>query len=175
MTSRADAADRIRSRIAGTLADAAAGHGPETPPSVVTGSATPATIVAESATDTTAASPLESGVRTPETTLPIVPAVPSAAAELPVAPPLAGPVTTQPTTSTPSRAWEKLSITLNRSDFQILESQTARARAAGIRMRRGGNPSVFLRAALRNLEALRITNPTAWLELVRAAASSERS
>lgn len=68
-----------------------------------------------------------------------------------------------------------LSIALSRSDFGFLAAQSGQARAAGIKIRRGGNLSVFLRAALRNLEALRLNNPAAWLEVVRSAAMSENS
>jgi hypothetical protein len=67
----------------------------------------------------------------------------------------------------PPKAWDKLSITLNAGDFTILETQTAQARAAGIAIRRGGNPSLFVRAAIRHFEALRLTSPAAWAEAVR--------
>jgi hypothetical protein len=98
----------------------------------------------------------------------VAPAPVAALVPLPVAPTVSAPAP-----APAAKGWDKLSITLSRSDFGILDVQTGQARAAGIKMRRGGNPSVFLRAALRNLEALRLTNPTAWLDLVRETASSD--
>ena len=119
----------------------------------------------------------ESGVQTSEAT-------PVAAAE--EAPPglqsvpstiVAGPPSVPPPAMpevTPPAKWAKLSVTLHPGDFAIVDQQTTQARTAGIRLRRGGNPSIFVRAGLRNLEALRLTNPSAWAELIRSVASSER-
>lgn len=189
MSSRATAAADLRSRIAGNLAASASGEGPEPPRSVIAGvNALPTPTTPESGVMTSeppkpadipavgteraggaapaAATPEPATAAAPATPLP----APAAAVPLPEVPTVPAPA---PAAS--AKGWDKLSITLSRSDFGILEVQTGQARAAGIKMRRGGNPSVFLRAALRNLEALRLTNPAAWVELVRGAASSENS
>lgn len=186
-TSRAAKAAELRQRIAGNLSDAASGTGPEPPATVVAG---------------VGALPMprpgtpESGVVTVEATLPppsppvesvAPPAPPPRAEEAPrpdpipaaPAPPLPAPVTpivlAAPPAPTVEKGWDKLSITLGRSDFHVLDEQTNFARASGVKMRRGGNPSVFVRAALRNFEALRHTNPRAWLELVQSVASEAGS
>ena len=65
--------------------------------------------------------------------------------------------------------YEKLSILLEPSDLALLEQFYAIARAAGIRMRKGGNPSLFMRAALRSLNELNQADPEAWAERVAAA------
>lgn len=58
--------------------------------------------------------------------------------------------------------WEKLSITLERRDLEVLERFHVVAREAGVKLRRGGNPSLFIRAALRELEELRVADPAAF-------------
>ena len=172
MSSRAAAAADLRSRIAGNLTASASGEGPEPPASVVAGvNALPTPPSRESGVPTHA----------PGAAAELLPAEPAPAAAPEAVPPAAAAVAARtpapshalPAPAAVAKGWEKLSITLARSDFGILDVQTGQARAAGIKMRRGGNPSVFLRAALRNLEALRLTNPSAWLELVRGTASSD--
>ena len=65
-------------------------------------------------------------------------------------------------------AWEKLSITLERDDLAVLERFHESARAAGVRMRKGGNPSLFIRAALRLLSEVGEEDPDQWARRVAA-------
>lgn len=178
MSARSDQASAVRGRIAANLRTAAE-----------TEETAPATLIAGAQ----ALAPSNGAPETPESGVLTSPPPRSAEAEegqqhqpalssaaaVPPTTPATGQRTEPPPPPPPlepilARSWEKLSITLNAGDFHILETQTTHARAAGIRMRRGGNPSTFLRAALRNLEALRLTNPAAWADLIRSAASSDR-
>jgi hypothetical protein len=69
--------------------------------------------------------------------------------------------------------WEKRSITLENSDLDILERFHASARDAGVKMRRGGNPSLFVRAALRAFDELSEANPQAWAQRLAAVLNRE--
>jgi hypothetical protein len=71
-------------------------------------------------------------------------------------------------------AWEKLSVTLEPDDIAVLERFHEAARAAGVRMRKGANPSLFIRAALRLLNEVGEEDPDQWARRV-AAVLRERS
>jgi phage tail sheath protein FI len=59
---------------------------------------------------------------------------------------------------------------LRLSDVDIIERQTEIARAAGVKMRKNGNPSLIVRAALRLLEEVREKSPDEWLQRIRNVA-----
>ena len=69
--------------------------------------------------------------------------------------------------------WAKLSITLEPGDLEILDRFHASARDAGVKLRRGGNPSLFVRAALRAFEELSETRPEAWAERLAGVIARE--
>lgn len=61
---------------------------------------------------------------------------------------------------------EKLSVLLGASELAILERFHEDARGAGIKMRKGGNPSLFVRAALRLLDQVGAQNADEWAKIV---------
>jgi len=61
---------------------------------------------------------------------------------------------------------EKLSVLLGASELAILERFHEDARGAGIKMRKGGNPSLFVRAALRLLDQVGAQNVDEWARIV---------
>jgi hypothetical protein len=78
-----------------------------------------------------------------------------------------------PISSAKKKTWEKISLTLEEQDLRILDDSDRTARVSGLRLRRGGNPSLFVRAGLRLLEQLRRDNPEAWLDQVSATIPGE--
>ncbi len=64
--------------------------------------------------------------------------------------------------------WEKANVTLEPRDLTILQRSDAQARAYGFRIRKGGNPSLFVRAGLRLLDELCDRDPKAWIERIAA-------
>jgi hypothetical protein len=64
--------------------------------------------------------------------------------------------------------WEKANVTLEPRDLAILLRSDAQARAYGFRIRKGGNPSLFVRAGLRLLEELSDRDPEAWVRQIAA-------
>lgn len=71
-----------------------------------------------------------------------------------------------PRIASPGTAGAKLSVLLEPRDFAILERFHEDARGAGIKMRKGGNPSLFIRAALRLLDDVGTRNPSDWAQIV---------
>ena len=70
---------------------------------------------------------------------------------------------------------EKLSVLLSASDLAILEKFHQDARGAGIKMRKGGNPSLFVRAALRLLDDVGSHDADQWANIVAATLRDSRS
>lgn len=64
--------------------------------------------------------------------------------------------------------WEKANVTLEPRDLAILQRSDAQARAYGFRIRKGGNPSLFVRAGLRLLDELVDRDPEAWIKRIAA-------
>lgn len=64
--------------------------------------------------------------------------------------------------------WEKANVTLEPRDLAILQRSDAQARAYGFRIRKGGNPSLFVRAGLRLLDELVDRDPEGWIERIAA-------
>jgi len=69
---------------------------------------------------------------------------------------------------------EKLSILLGASELEILERFHGDARGAGIKMRKGGNPSLFVRAALRLLDQVGAQNADEWARIVAGSLHDTR-
>jgi len=88
-------------------------------------------------------------------------ALESSAPEKPPVVPLFVP---RPPVAPKAPAWGKLTITLEQSDFDILDRFHVSAREAGLKLRRGGNPSLFIRAALRAFEEQSEERPDLWAE-----------
>ena len=74
----------------------------------------------------------------------------------------------------PRPAGEKLSVLLGPRDLAILERFHEDARGAGIKMRKGGNPSLFVRAALRLLEDVGTRNADDWAQIVASTLREAR-
>jgi len=64
--------------------------------------------------------------------------------------------------------WEKANVTLEPRDLAILQRSDAQARAYGFRIRKGGNPSLFVRAGLRLLDELVDRDPEGWIKRIAA-------
>lgn len=64
--------------------------------------------------------------------------------------------------------WEKANVTLEPRDLAILRRSDAQARAFGFRIRKGGNPSLFVRAGLRLLDELIDRDPEGWIKRIAA-------
>ena len=62
--------------------------------------------------------------------------------------------------------WEKANVTLEPRNLAILERSDQQARAYGFRIRKGGNPSLFVRAGLRLLDELGDRDPEAWIKRI---------
>jgi len=62
--------------------------------------------------------------------------------------------------------WEKANVTLEPRDLAILRRSDAEARAYGFRIRKGGNPSLFVRAGLRLLDELIDRDPEGWIKRI---------
>jgi hypothetical protein len=184
--------DRLRSIIAATVSDAAEDAAPVT----VTGSGMTSTSAhkpsAESpelsepqhvSSNLQPASPL--AIAAPESSTEVFPTVGPSPEYVPASVPDAG--TTQGTTTdvgdrrrsvhpalrAPQRPtkipkWEKANVTLEPRDLAILQRSDAQARAYGFRIRKGGNPSLFVRAGLRLLEELGDRDPEAWIRQIAA-------
>ncbi len=73
-----------------------------------------------------------------------------------------------PERPTKIRTWEKANVTLEPRDLAILRRSDAQARAYGFRIRKGGNPSLFVRAALRLLDELIDRDPEGWIKRIAA-------
>ena len=69
---------------------------------------------------------------------------------------------------------EKLSVLLGASELAILERFHEDARGAGIKMRKGGNPSLFVRAALRLLDQVGAQNAEEWARIVAGSLHDTR-
>jgi hypothetical protein len=65
---------------------------------------------------------------------------------------------------------EKMTLTLLREDLALLDEFHAEARRHGVKMRRGGNPSLFARASLRLLYELMLEDPSSFVRRVEAVA-----
>ena len=74
----------------------------------------------------------------------------------------------------PSPGWVKLSVTIEQRDVAILDRFHEDARAAGLPLRKGGNPSMFIRAALRMLDEMSETDPEGWASRVAAVSHHDR-
>jgi len=70
---------------------------------------------------------------------------------------------------------EKLSVLLNASELAILERFHEDARGAGIKMRKGGNPSLFVRAALQLLDEVGSRNADEWARIIAASIRDSRA
>jgi beta-lactam-binding protein with PASTA domain len=71
-----------------------------------------------------------------------------------------------------TKRWEKQGHTLLVGDLAILDEHQRLAREAGILTRRGSNPSLIVRAALRAYERLRLDRPDDWMRHLREVRSS---
>lgn len=159
----------LRDVIAEQLADAAeeaaavsvigAGAGPKTQNSVVT---TPDSRIGP-ANEVPAPSPVISAPPTP------IAAEPQPSA-IDIPPTLRRTIQPPETTSTKTPSWQKISITLAPQDFDILSRLEEKARRRGVKMRKGGNPSLIVRTALRLLDELQDEAPEAWLGRIAATA-----
>jgi len=87
--------------------------------------------------------------------------------------PIAPSFAPRPPMPTKAPAWAKLTITLEQSDFDVLDRFHAEAREAGVKLRRGGNPSLFIRAALRAFDELSEEQPNMWAQRVAAVIARE--
>jgi hypothetical protein len=67
--------------------------------------------------------------------------------------------------------WEKANVTLEPLDLAILQRSDVQARAYGFRIRKGGNPSLFVRAGLRLLDELGDRDPEEWIKRIAATTS----
>ena len=76
--------------------------------------------------------------------------------------------------TSPGPAGEKLSVLLGPRDLAILERFHEDARGAGIKMRKGGNPSLFVRAALRLLDDVGTRNADDWAQIVASTLREAR-
>jgi len=74
----------------------------------------------------------------------------------------------------PAPSGEKLSVFLGPRDLAILERFHEDARGAGIKMRKGGNPSLFVRAALRLLDDVGSRNADDWAQIVASTLRDAR-
>jgi hypothetical protein len=74
----------------------------------------------------------------------------------------------------PASIGEKLSVFLGPRDLAILERFHEDARGAGIKMRKGGNPSLFVRAALRLLDDVGSRNADDWAQIVASTLRDAR-
>lgn len=83
-----------------------------------------------------------------------------------VEPPLVRPAPPRP---------EKLSVLLNASELAILERFHEDARGAGIKMRKGGNPSLFVRAALQLLDEVGSRNVDEWARIIATSIRDSRA
>jgi beta-lactam-binding protein with PASTA domain len=70
------------------------------------------------------------------------------------------------------KRWEKQGHTLEVSDLAIIDEHQRLAREVGVLTRRGSNPSLVVRAALRAFERLRLENEDAWLRYLREVRST---
>jgi len=70
---------------------------------------------------------------------------------------------------------EKLSVLLNARELAILERFHEDARGAGIKMRKGGNPSLFVRAALQLLDEVGSRNADEWARIIAASIRDSRA
>lgn len=68
--------------------------------------------------------------------------------------------------------WEKANVTLEPQDLAILEHSDQQARSYGFRLRKGGNPSLFVRAGLRLLHELGELDPEAWIKRIAETTST---
>jgi hypothetical protein len=68
--------------------------------------------------------------------------------------------------------WEKANVTLEPRDLAILQQSDEQARAYGFRIRKGGNPSLFVRAGLRLLSELCDRDPETWIKRIAATTST---
>jgi hypothetical protein len=68
--------------------------------------------------------------------------------------------------------WEKANVTLEPRDLAILQRSDEQARAYGFRIRKGGNPSLFVRAGLRLLSELCDRDPETWIKRIAATTST---
>jgi len=165
--------DRLRSMIAATVTDAAENAAPVT----VTGAG-----LSESG------NPQESRLKTAP-----IPSAPAheenrAAEAAPALPehlaPLASPTVVAPqkisvverSLRAPERPvrspkWEKANVTLEPRDLAILQHSDSQARQYGFRIRKGGNPSLFVRAGLRLLDELGDRDPEEWIKRIAATTS----
>lgn len=69
---------------------------------------------------------------------------------------------------------EKLSVLLGASELAILDRFHEDARGAGIKMRKGGNPSLFVRAALRLLDQVGAQDADEWARIVAGSLHDAR-
>jgi len=70
-----------------------------------------------------------------------------------------------------SPKWEKANVTLEPRDLAILQRSDSQARDYGFRIRKGGNPSLFVRAGLRLLDELGERDPAEWIKRIAATTS----
>ena len=173
--------DRLRSMIAATVMDAAENAAPVG----VTGASFPAPVSADSRVktpDEMAEELISSKTAHPEPSSATAVQAVEPLAPLPVAPapstaPIPGIAESRAPLRAPERAakapkWEKANVTLQPRDLAILERFDAQARAYGFRIRKGGNPSLFVRAGLRFLDELSDQDPEGWINRIAAMTSS---
>jgi len=168
--------DRLRSIIAATVTDAAE-------------NAAPVTVTGAGLSEAEAANSQESRLKT--SPVPATPAqeehrtVGAAPAPPQSLPRLASPgvAAAQQTSSAVERSlraperpvrspkWEKANVTLEPRDLEILQRSDSQAREYGFRIRKGGNPSLFVRAGLRLLDELGDRDPEEWIKRIAATTS----
>lgn len=86
--------------------------------------------------------------------------------------PITRPVLRAPEKPVKPPKWEKANFTLEARDIAILQRSDAEARAFGFRIRKGGNPSLFVRAGLRLLDELIDQDPEGWIKRIAATTST---
>ena len=166
---------RLRSMIAATVTDAAENAAPVG----FTGASFPAPIptdsrvktpdeIAEELSSHNASHPEPSPATVVETVEPLAPVADAPApsmAPIPVNVKSRAPLRA-PERPVKSPKWEKANVTLEPRDLAILERSDQQARAYGFRIRKGGNPSLFVRAGLRLLDELGDRDPEAWIKRI---------
>jgi len=147
--------DRLRSMIAATVTDAAENAAPVT----VTGAGLSETPNAQESRLKTSPIPL---ARAPASPTVAAAAQSTSAAERSLR---------APERPVRSPKWEKANVTLEPRDLEILRRSDSQAREYGFRIRKGGNPSLFVRAGLRLLDELGDRDPQEWIKRIAGTTS----
>lgn len=177
MSNSSKRSERLRSFITSTLNDAAADAAPVT----ITGSGLPNITSEESRVkNSSEAREPETQENSPPIETPLLQQEPpiteeTASISFPTEPnlhqepsPNIAPTLHVPQRLAKSPAYQKANMTLYPRDLASLELYDKKARSYGFRLRKGGNPSLFIRTGLRLLEQLLQDDPQEWINQVAA-------